>query len=486
MRSRSSRVGLIAGLLLLWSLPAHAATQPNIILVALDDLGACSIGKYKTDRAECIEAYLTPVIDGLAASGVTVKTAWAQPSCSPWRSSVMTGTQPQEHRVGGAFDIELAQGKLGLSAARPNLARTLEAGGYDTYVYGKWHMAEFELGDGQVIHPSSLGFTTGRGSVSNLAKTTESGVGGVGYTDWQLCDFMTGSCSGTAETTYATTFTIDDAITVLDNAEPWFLYLPVNVPHNPQEQPPIEIPPLYQPHSSCDGEAEDLDHICFLLAVNALDTELGRVIDHANYDPTDTVIIITSDNGPPPDIAQALQPLWEDGRCKNSVGECGLWVPMIVSGAGVGTGTADILVSATDLHATILDIAGVENPGAGYSTGSMLPSLGGRQLMYRSVSFWPNLQDPTLASKRSCIYAEEFADFTGVRTNWNEAMRTADYKLIRHRTAGTEELFLTSSIREDAVTDVIATPYGGADLIAYNDLTAKMDLMNVAGGDPCR
>lgn len=480
MRSCTGRVSLAAGLLaLLWSLPA-LATPPNIILVVLDDVTACWIGKYSTDRAECSEAYATPTIDTLAAGGVTVKTAWAQPSCSPWRSSVMTGTQPEEHRVGGAFNIETAEGRPGLSAARPNLARTLEAGGYDTYIYGKWHMAEAELGAGQAIHPSSMGFTTGRGTLSSTGSTTEVGVGGEGYTDWQLVNFMTGATS--VETTYATTFTIDDAEAVLNNAEPWFLYLPMNAPHNPQHAPPAG---LITNDTACDDIETDDEHVCFNRAIEALDTELDRLVSHVNYDAADTVIIVTADNGSPLDIAQATQPLWENGRCKNSVGECGLWVPLIASGAGVGTGTADILVQAADLHATILDIAGVENVAAGYTTGSMLPSLGGRRLMYRSVSFWDNLKDPTLASKRSCIYADEFTENTGARTGWNQAMRTATYKLIRKRSASTEELFLTSSIRE-AAGDVIATPYGGADLTAYNDLTAKMDLMNVAGGDPCR
>lgn len=484
MYNRTRRIASAAALLLIWAAPA-AATPPNIILVALDDTTACWIGKYTADRAECSEAYATPVIDTLAAGGVTVKTAWAQPTCSPWRASMMTGTQPQEHRVGVPVDIETEQNRRGLAAARPNLARTLEAGGYDTYIYGKWHLAEFEFGDGKVIHPSSVGFTTGRGSISNLPKTTVENEGGVDYTDWQLVNFMTGATS--EETTYATTFTIDDAITVLDNAEPWFLYLPMNAPHSPHQKPPIEVPPLYDETTSCDDDVggADLEEVCFTRAIQALDTELGRLIDHVNYDAADTVIIITADNGTPQTIAEATQALWEDDRCKGSVGECGLWVPLIASGAGVGNGTADILVSATDLHATILEIAGVENVAAGYTTGSMLPSLGGRKLMYRSVPFWANLQDHTLASRRSCIYAEEFDDSSGVRTNWNEAMRTATYKLIRNRLEETEELFLTSSIRE-AAGDVIGTPYGGADLIAYDFLTEKMDAMNVAGGDPCR
>jgi len=473
-------------LLLLWALPAAAADPPNIIVLVADDVTACWFGVYTADRVECSEAYLTPRIDTLAAGGVVVKTAWAMPTCTPYRAAMMTGTFPTENRVGRT--ILSASGGTGLSAARPNLARALEAGGYDTYHFGKWHLAGTALGAGQTIHPSSMGFTAGRGSIGNVGNTTDGAEGGESYTDWQLVDFMAGTT--TEENTYATTFTIDDAILVLNNAEPWFMSIQLNAPHNPQHQP---TPGLFDATVDCEegGAGGDLPEICYNRAIQALDTELGRLLDHGDYDPTDTVIIITSDNGTPLSIAQATQPAWEDDRCKQTVGECGLWVPLIVSGAGVGTGTADILVQATDLHATILEIAGVENIAAGHTTGSLVPSLGGHQIRYRGISFWNNMVDPTLPSKRSCIYAEEFNDSSGVRVDWNEAMRTDTYKLMRHKTLGTEELFLTATaIREDpAFTptgDVIPTPYAGADEIAYDFLTEKMDAMTAAGGDPCR
>ena len=215
-------------------MPAFAL-PPNIILVVLDDVTACWIGDYTTDAATsalCSEAYATPTIDALADSGVMIPTAWAQPTCSPFRASMLTGTNPREHQLGIAVDIDDASRRVSLNAARPSLARVLEAGGYTTYMYGKSHLAGFELGvDGMATHPSALGFSFGRGSLSNLSKTSESGVGGGGYTDWQMCDFVTGACD--VETTYATTQTIDDAVEVLNNAEPWFLSIQFNAPHAP-------------------------------------------------------------------------------------------------------------------------------------------------------------------------------------------------------------------------------------------------------------
>lgn len=484
MRNRSRRVGSgLAALLSLLLAAPTLATPPNIILVVLDDVTACWIGKYTDDRAECSEAYETPRIDTLAAGGVTIKTAWAMPVCSPWRAAMMTGTYPRENQVSIAVSASVVNGRTGLSAARPNLARTLSEVGYTPYIYGKWHLAQAELGDGVEIHPSSVGFDVGRGTAGNIAKTTVPGQGGVDYEEWQLIDFVTGATA--VETTYATSFNIDDAIAVLNDAEPWFLYIPFNAPHDPQGQPPIEVPPLYDETTSCDQNVggPDLEEICYTRAIQALDTELGRLLDHGDYNAADTVIIITADNGTQQRLAEATQPLWEDDRCKGSVGECGLWVPMIVSGAGVGNGTADILVSVTDLHATILEIAGVENIAAGWDTGSMLPSLGGRRPMYRSVSFWANLQDHTLPSKRSCIYAEQYHHDTGARTDWHEAIRDSTHKLMRHNDDGAdpaEECFLVSDIRE-AAGDRISLPDASCTALGVT-----MDAMNEVGGDPCR
>jgi len=482
MHRSHNRVGLLCALLTLWALPAHA-DPPNIILVVFDDATACWFGDYTTDAATsafCSEAYETPTMDALADSGVMVPVAWAQPVCSPFRASMMTGTNPREHGVGTAADIQDFSNKPSLNAARPNLARSLEAGGYTTYLYGKAHMAGFELGDGLATHPSALGFSFGRGSLGNLDKTSDGDVGGDGYTDWQMCNFVTGVCD--TETTYATTFTIDDAELVLNNAEPWFMSIQFNAPHSPFHAPP---PGLITNDEDCNDIEEDDTHVCFNRAIEAADTELGRLIAHGDYDPTDTVIIVTADNGTPFSIAVAAESDWEAGRCKSSVGECGLWVPLIASGAGVGSGTADILVQAsTDLYATILDIAGIQQDASGFNTGSFLPSLGGQEYVYRSISFWPNLQDPALASPRSCLYAERFRfnSTTGARESHHEAMRTATHKLMRHLDDGedpAEEFFLTSAIRE-AVGD--RQGLSGDD---YDALVAKMDLANT-GGDPCR
>lgn len=481
-------------LLLLVASPVSAV--PNIIFVLLDDVTACMIGDYTTDAAtsgSCSEAFETPVIDSLADAGVMVTHAWGHPVCSPYRASLMTGTMPRESRVGAGVNPDIASDNRGLNAARPTFVEALRDGGYRTEMYGKHHLAEFELGlQGVRRHPIALGFQAGAGTAVGVQRNTL-GTGGGTYEDWERINFVDGTV--TQSTTYATTSIVDDAIVSVQGSEPFFLFLSFQAPHTPLHKPPTQVPALYTPTDDCDGNliAPDLDHVCYTRDLQAVDTELGRLFDPGETWWSDiaanTIVIITSDNGMREQEAIALQPLWEEGRCKGSVGECGLWVPLIVAGAGIPTNeTADIMVQSTDWHATILDMAGIVNPAAGFSTGSFLPSLGGREYIYRSVSFWRNLQDTTSTQSRSCIYAERFVGNYGAPTNWHEGIRSSTYKLMRHNDDGedpAEELYLTSDLREAAI-DLIATPYGGADLIAYNNLIAKMNAMNEPGGDPCR
>ncbi len=75
----------------------HAADQPNVLFIAIDDLGS-QLGCYGDVMAK------TPHIDRLAASGVRFERAYNQlPLCNPTRASVMTGRRPDEIQV---YDLD--------------------------------------------------------------------------------------------------------------------------------------------------------------------------------------------------------------------------------------------------------------------------------------------------------------------------------------------------------------------------------------------
>jgi len=74
-----------------------AATKPNILFIATDDL-SCALGCYGDPIAQ------TPHLDRLATTGVTFLNAYNQlPLCNPTRASVMTGLRPDTIKV---YDLD--------------------------------------------------------------------------------------------------------------------------------------------------------------------------------------------------------------------------------------------------------------------------------------------------------------------------------------------------------------------------------------------
>ena len=75
----------------------------------------------------------TPHIDNLARHGVLIENMLCTLAlCSPSRASILTGQYPHQHGVQGL------NGQLRVGT--PTLATTLKAVGYETALYGKWHL----------------------------------------------------------------------------------------------------------------------------------------------------------------------------------------------------------------------------------------------------------------------------------------------------------------------------------------------------------
>lgn len=62
-----------------------AASQPNIIVIMADDIGAGELGCYGHPE------HKTPVLDRLGAEGVRFETCYTSPVCHPTRFMLMTG-----------------------------------------------------------------------------------------------------------------------------------------------------------------------------------------------------------------------------------------------------------------------------------------------------------------------------------------------------------------------------------------------------------
>src|SRR5215813_14275528 len=109
---------------------AQAPVQkPNIIFVLSDDFGYGDAGAYGGGENRGMP---TPVLDRLAAEGMTFLSFYAQPSCTPGRIPNRSGMTTVAFQGQGG----------GLPAAEWTLGSVLKTGGYKTFFTGKWHLGE--------------------------------------------------------------------------------------------------------------------------------------------------------------------------------------------------------------------------------------------------------------------------------------------------------------------------------------------------------
>ena len=128
------------------------STRPNILLIVADDMGYSDIGSFGGEIA-------TPTLDALAEEGLQLTGFHVLPTCSPSRSVLLSGVD--NHRAGlGAMGEKSTpemkgspgyEGYLNFDVA--SLPEVLRAGGYHTYMVGKWH-----LGHDAETSPYARGF----------------------------------------------------------------------------------------------------------------------------------------------------------------------------------------------------------------------------------------------------------------------------------------------------------------------------------------
>jgi arylsulfatase len=117
----------------------EAGDRPNFLLVVADDLGWTDIGSYGGEID-------TPNLDTLAKNGVKFTDFHVSVSCSPTRSMLMSGNDNHVAGLGtmGEMLAPNQRGKPGyeghLNDRVVSLAEALHAGGYHTYLAGKWHL----------------------------------------------------------------------------------------------------------------------------------------------------------------------------------------------------------------------------------------------------------------------------------------------------------------------------------------------------------
>jgi arylsulfatase len=125
----------------------NGGKPPNIFYILIDDIGFGDLGSATLNS---IRGYKTPSINKFAREGMRLSRMYTEPSCTPTRSTFLTGRQPFRNGMGNtSVDIS----GFGLAGKEVTLAEILSESGYNTSHVGKWH-----LGDIKEAWPNFQGF----------------------------------------------------------------------------------------------------------------------------------------------------------------------------------------------------------------------------------------------------------------------------------------------------------------------------------------
>jgi arylsulfatase A-like enzyme len=318
------------------------ADAPNIVFILYDDLGYGDIGV----GAQGSNMIQTPNIDQLAAAGVMLSDFHSPaPVCTPSRAGYLTGRlAPRAGLPSVVFPSGSNKSLLFTALANPDmnirlpaeeitLADLLGAAGYATGMVGKWHM-----GDRSPSLPNDMGFDSYFGALySNDMEPFAL------YSNTEIVE------EAPADQRYLTENYTKAATTFIEEHanEKFFLYFAHNFPHDP----------LYVREERSGKSSAGL----FGDVIEEIDDSVGTIT--AALERTgnleNTLIIITSDNGP-----WFLGDAGDQRGRKGNTFEGGMRVPFIahwpakLSGSRVETAMA----MGTDLMPTVLELLKLPAP----------------------------------------------------------------------------------------------------------------------------
>lgn len=313
---------------------------PNIILIMADDLGVEGLGCYGGT------SYATPHLDALAETGMRFTHAYAQPLCTNTRLQLMTGLY--NDRNWKSFGI--------LDPAAKTIGHFLREAGYRSCIAGKWQLQSYDPPDypggaerrGTGMHPRDAGFD--HYSLFHSLHTEDKGSRYANPT------WLEDGRLKTLEGGYGPDVWVDyiNAFIEQEQAEPFFVYYPMALPHWPMNPTPASDD-WNDPEKRLIADTKYFGDM-----VRHMDQCVGKIVqkvDDAGLR-DNTLILFYSDNGTHLDItSQTITGPIQGG--KGMTTDAGTHVPLIGSWPGViQPGVSDHLVDSTDFIPTLLQAAG--------------------------------------------------------------------------------------------------------------------------------
>lgn len=376
-----------------------AAERPNVVVVITDDQGYPPLARLGHPWIQ------TPHLDALHDTSTRFSRFLVCPTCSPTRSALMTGRHSMRN---GVTHTILERERLTLEAV--TLPQILSRAGYQSAVFGKWH-----LGDEESYQPHRRGFD----------HTFIHGAGGIGQAyDCSCADVPHNSyfdpvirLNGSFVKTHGFctdvffSAAIDWIDQMVDANTPFFAYIATNAPHGPFLAP-AENKKRFLEMGFGDEQA------AFYGMIENIDDNVGRLLKRVEERDLfeNTVIIFMSDNGMTGGGSGRLgQPLGHDsnGReimpynadmrgLKGSPDEGGVRVPFFVRWDGHWQAGRDIdrIGGDIDLFPTIAAVTGAALPPHQVDGRSLIPLLENQdaewpdRYLFTHVGRWPTGAEP--------------------------------------------------------------------------------------------
>lgn len=362
--------------------PYGAARRPNIIYILLDDAGYGDFGCFGQKR------FKTPNIDRLAQEGMRFTQHYAGSTvCAPSRCALMTGLHTGHCYIRGNREIQ-PEGQEPLPPNAVTVAHLLKRAGYATGAFGKWGLGN----PGSSGAPNQQGFDA----------------------------FFGYNCQRQAHTYYPTHLWHNDTKVPLDGKtyahdlivhqalsfirahahRPFFCYMPVTIPHAALQAPEVYVAPFRKQFPEFEeqeghyaGTTIKNPIASFAGMMKKVDEDVGRVrnLVKALGIAQDTLIIVTSDNGPHHEGGHAPQFFDSNGPWsgfKRDLTEGGIRVPMVAwwPGTVVSGSQSNHMSAFWDFLPTACDLAGV-GTGERVDGISFAPTLLGRRKEQREHTY---------------------------------------------------------------------------------------------------
>ena len=420
-------------LLLASTSAALAADQPpNIVFVLADDLGYSDVG-FNGQRF-----YETPNIDALARDGIILSDFYSGgPNCAPTRACINTGMYTPRHKLftpggqakGDVKSMRFAVPTKGqedpvyntvdsmqntIDGDHTSIAEILDAAGYVSGRFGKWHLGE-----------DLQGFTV------SSANGKPGVVGKKFYGDIDVAEDLT-----------------DAAVEFIEQnkEKPFFLYVAHWDVHGPLRAREEVVAKYKKKLETYTDDGDWQWNPIYAAMLDAVDTSVGRIrakIKQTGLEDS-TLIVFTSDNGGA-SFATTNRPL---RGAKGAFFEGGIRVPTCAAWpAVIKPGTrSDAALTSVDLMPTFAEMAGASLPTNQPVDGrSFTKVLQGQAALQNRAIFWhyPLYLTGAGYNKVLPVYGTDEMNWRAVPSS---VIRKGDYKLIYYYEYDNYKLF---NLRDD-------------------------------------